>query len=126
MTVAEDAQACEARLAPALPALGAVGVALLGGDSRAVRSHQAPPAPLAVGCPPRLRRSSGGPGPRELGRAGEGRGPWPPTEPLPSREVLVCPGFSRKQERTAQGLPQWSSGYDFAFQCEGCRFEPWS
>ena len=106
MTVTEEAQACEARLAPALPALWAVGVALFGGDSRAVRSHQAPPAPLTVGCPPRAHNTgSGGPGPRDLGRSGEVRRPWPPTEPLPSREVLFCCVFWGKQERTVQGLP---------------------
>ena len=59
----EEAQACEVRLAPALPTLWAVGVALLGSDSRAVRSHQAPPAPLTVGCPPRAH-NTGSWGPR--------------------------------------------------------------
>ena len=115
----EEAQACEVRLAPALPILWAVGVALLGSDSRAVRSHQAPPAPLTVGCPPRAHntgsrgpstQAQGAPGPRDLRRSGEVRGPWPPTELLPSREVPVCSVFSRKQERSVQGLPQWSGG----------------
>ena len=107
----EEAQACEVRLAPALPTLWAVGVALLGSDSRAVRSHQAPPAPLTVGCPPRVHDTgSRGPQPRDLRRSGEVRGPWLPTELLPSKEVLVCSVFSRKQERIVQGLPQWSGG----------------
>ena len=70
MTVAEDAQACEARLAPALPTLGAVGVALLGGDSRAVRP-QLPSSLLAA--LPGLATQLRGPRPQRSGESWGGQ-----------------------------------------------------
>ena len=31
-----------------------------------------------------------------------------------------------QQERYLRRLSWWSSGWDFAFQCRGCGFQPWS
>ena len=42
---------------------------------------------------------------------------------LINRKAMLT--FSSK-ETIIQGLPCWSSGWDFTFQCRGCMFNPWS
>ena len=105
MTVAEDAQACEARLAPALPALGTVGVALL----MRLQGSQEPPGPTCPPCcwlpSPGSDAAQGAPAPESWGELGRAEGPGCPQSRSPQGKCWFALGFPENKRGQLRGFP---------------------